>query len=135
MTTQIPLEYDAELTARRNDLRSLSACAREFARHRSPQVLGAGVALVAVARVADGRWSWRDALVPPTIVAAQPFVEWVIHKYLLHLPPLEVKARRIEIPSAAEHRRHHLAPSDLDRVLLSAPEAVIFLGQIAGSRR
>lgn len=117
MTTHIPPDYDAALTARRNDLRSLSACAREFARHRSPQVLGAGVALVSVARAVEGRWSWRDALVPPTIVALQPFVEWVIHKYLLHLPPAEVRGRNIEIPSAGG------ASSPSPRAVRSRPRA------------
>jgi hypothetical protein len=128
--TEIPATYDASLTARRGDLRNLAACAREFVRHRSPQALGVGVTAVAVARALAGRWSWRDALVPPTILVLQPFVEWVIHKYLLHLPPFQIRGRTVELPSSAEHRRHHLAPSDLDRVLLTAPEAFVFLAQI-----
>ena len=131
LMTTVPADYDASLTARRADLRSLRRCAREYFRHRSPQVIAAAVAATALARVLVGRFTWRDALVPPTILALQPFVEWVIHRYLLHLPPLEIRGRPFELPSSAEHRRHHLAPSDLDRVLLSAPEAVVFLAQIA----
>ena len=85
--TELPADYDASLTARRKDLRTLRACGREFARHRSPQVIVAGVLAVGAGRIKAGRWSRHDALVPPTILALQPFSEWVIHKYLLHLPP------------------------------------------------
>lgn len=129
--TGVPAAYDASLTARRNDLRSLSACGREFARHRSPQVLTAAIIAVAAARIVAGHWSWHDALVPPTLMILQPFLEWVIHKYLLHLPPVQIRGRSFELISSAEHRRHHEQPSDLDLVLLTGPEALIFLLQIA----
>lgn len=130
--TDLPAAYDAQLTARRSDLRSLAACWRELIGRGSPRVVGSGIGLVLMARVLVGRWSWRDAVIPPAVLLAQPFVEWVIHKYLLHLPPLHIRGRRVELISATEHRRHHHQPNDLDRVLLSRAEAVLFLVQIAG---
>jgi hypothetical protein len=130
--TDLPADYDATLTARRRDLRTLSACWGEFWRHESPRYVGAGVVAALVARLIVGRWSWHDILVPVVIVAIQPFVEWVIHKYLLHLPPMQIRGRRVELVSSAEHRRHHRDPSNLDRILLSGFEAVLFLFQIAG---
>ncbi len=65
------------------------------------------------------------------LFAAQPFVEWVIHKYLLHLPPLTLLGRRVELYGSIQHRNHHRSPSDLDRVLLKPVEVVSFAVQIA----
>ena len=88
-------------------------------------------ALALGARIYVGQWSWRDVLPPLALLAAQPFVEWVIHKYLLHLRRSSCSAARIELYGSIQHRNHHLAPSDLDRVLLKPIEVVSFLVQIA----
>ncbi len=66
---------------------ALGACWREFFEHFSPRAVLAAIALALGARIYVGEWSWRDLLPPLALLAAQPFVEWVIHKYLLHLPP------------------------------------------------
>src|SRR5262249_17257949 len=119
MSTQpIPADYDTSLTAKRADLTALGACWREFMSHFSPPVPGAAAAGAVAARLVLGGWSWRDAVLPVVLVAAQPFVEWVIHKYLLHLPPFQFRGKRVELYGSIQHRNHHLAPSDLDRVLL-----------------
>ena len=127
----VPASYNAALTARRADLKNLSACWREFFKHFSPRVVltAAGVALTA--RIVVGRWSWHDALVPFVIIALQPFVEWVIHRYLLHMPPLRIFGRRVELYGSVQHRRHHRSPSELDRVLLKPIEVTSFIVQIA----
>jgi hypothetical protein len=127
---QIPAEYDSGLTAKRADLTALSACWREFMRHFSPRAAGIAALLAVAARVYVGRWSWHDLVLPLVLLAAQPFVEWVIHKYLLHLPPFEFRGRRIELYGSIQHRNHHLAPADLDRVLLKPIEVSSFLIQI-----
>ena len=128
---QIPPGYDRALTAKRADLTALSACWREFAGHFSPRAAVAATLLALGARIYVGVWSWRDLLPPLALLAAQPFVEWVIHKYLLHLPAFELRGRRIELYGSIQHRNHHLAPSDLDRVLLKPIEVISFLVQIA----
>ncbi|HTA35473.1 MAG TPA: hypothetical protein VK761_02060, partial [Solirubrobacteraceae bacterium] len=127
----IPAEYHHELTSKRADLTRLSACWREFAGHFSPRVVVAASALVLVARVYVGQWSWRDLVLPVLLLCAQPFVEWVIHKYLLHLKPISIRGRRIELYGSIQHRRHHGSPSDLDRVLLKPVEVLGFVVQIA----
>jgi Fatty acid hydroxylase superfamily len=127
----IPVEYHHELTSKRADLTHLWACWREFIGNNSPRVVGVACLAVLGARLYVGQWSWRDLLPPLALLAAQPFVEWVIHKYLLHLKPFSIRGRRIELYGSIQHRRHHHSPSDLDRVLLKPVEAGGFLVQIA----
>ncbi len=127
----IPVEYHHELTSKRADLTHLWACWREFMGHASPRAVGAACLVVLGARLYVGQWSWRDLVPPLALLAAQPFVEWVIHKYLLHLKPFSIRGKRVELYGSIQHRRHHLSPSDLDRVLLKSLEAVGFLVQIA----
>ena len=128
---RIPADYNRSLTSKRADLTVLGACRREFLSRFSPRLLVAATALALAARIYVGQWSWRDAVPPLVLIAAQPFVEWVIHKYLLHLPPFVFRGRRIELYGSIQHRNHHLFPSDLDRVLLSPVEVSSFLVQIA----
>ncbi len=128
---QIPAGYHSALTSKRADLVTLSSCGREFIRHFSPRVALAAGALALGTRVYVGQWSWHDLLPPLALLAAQPFVEWVIHKYLLHLRPINVLGRRVELYGSVQHRNHHLAPSDLNRVLLKPLEVVGFVAQIA----
>jgi hypothetical protein len=130
-TEQVPSTYHAAITSGREDLTSLRACWKEFMKHFSPRVVLAAFAVALAVRVAVGEWSWRELLVPVVIVAEQPFVEWLIHKYLLHLPPFKLFGRRIELYGSIQHRRHHRHPSDLDRVLLKPIEVLSFTVQIA----
>jgi Fatty acid hydroxylase superfamily len=128
---RVPATYQRSLTARRADLTTLRACAREFMGHYSPRAALSAIVVVLAARVYVGEWSWRDLIAPVALFSAQPFVEWVIHKYLLHLPPFEFRGKRIELYGSIQHRNHHLAPADLNRVLLRKVEVLSFLVQIA----
>jgi hypothetical protein len=128
---QIPAAYHHEVTSKRADLTSLSACAGEFVRNFSPRGVALALALAVAARIYVGQWSWHDALPPLAIIAAQPFVEWVIHKYLLHMPPIQVLGRRFEFYGSIQHRNHHRDPADLQRVLLKPVEVASFTIQIA----
>jgi sterol desaturase/sphingolipid hydroxylase (fatty acid hydroxylase superfamily) len=100
---------------------TLADCLRAFMRRPSPWFIGAAVAAALVARVAVGRWDWRDPLIAVVLVAAQPFTEWAIHVYLLHSRPIRVGGRRFDLPAAREHREHHEAPAHLDGVLIPTP--------------
>jgi hypothetical protein len=111
--------------------RSLSDCARVFARQPSPPYLFGAVALALVARVLQGAYSWRDAVMVVGLIGVTPFVEWAIHVYLLHARPFTVMGRRIEMLSAREHRAHHEAPAVLDGVLIPVYAVSIFLVAIA----
>ncbi|HTW42762.1 MAG TPA: sterol desaturase family protein [Solirubrobacteraceae bacterium] len=128
---QIPAAYHSALTSQRAELTTLGACWREFITRFSPRAVLGAFALALGARIYVGQWSWRDVLAPLALLAAQPFVEWAIHKYLLHLAPIRIRGRRIELYGSIQHRNHHLAPAELDRVLLKPIEVVSFLVQIA----
>jgi sterol desaturase/sphingolipid hydroxylase (fatty acid hydroxylase superfamily) len=110
---------------------SLADCRRAFMRQPSPPYLLGAVALVLALRVVQGAWSWRDAVIAAGLVAVTPFVEWLIHVYLLHSPPINVRGRRLEMLTAREHRAHHQAPGVLSGVLLPVYGVLIFLGMIA----
>jgi len=128
---RIPVSYHRALTSDRDDLRSLGACWRQFIAHFSPRAALAAVVIALAGRVYVGGWSWRDLLPPLLLLAAQPFVEWTIHKYLLHLPPLKLRGRRVELYGSIQHRNHHRDPANLGRVLLKPIEVMSFLVQIA----
>jgi hypothetical protein len=112
---------------------TLGDCARVFARQPSPPYLfGAIVAAVAL-RIPQGDWSWRDAAIAAGLVAVTPFVEWLIHVYLLHSPPFTLLGRRVEVISAREHRAHHEDPGVLTGVLLPVSAVIVFALMIAAT--
>ncbi|HEV2924095.1 MAG TPA: sterol desaturase family protein [Solirubrobacteraceae bacterium] len=110
---------------------SLADCRREFLRQPSPPYLIGAVAIALALRLVQGGWSSRDAVVAVGLLAATPFVEWLIHVYLLHSPPINLRGRRVEMLTAREHRAHHEAPSVLGGVLLPVYGVVVFLTMIA----
>jgi hypothetical protein len=127
---KVPVAYHAAITSQRADLTSLRTCWREFMRYFSPRAVLTGLAVLVAARIIVGEWSLRDLIPPVLVMAGQPFVEWIIHRYILHLPPLRIFGRRVEFYGSIQHRRHHRSPSELDRVLLKPVEVVGFIIQI-----
>lgn len=111
---------------------SLGDCARVFARQASPPYLLGAIAIAVALRVPQGHWSWRDLAIAAGLVAVTPFVEWLIHVYLLHSPPFTLFGRRVEIVSAREHRAHHEDPGVLSGVLLPVSAVIAFALMIAG---
>jgi hypothetical protein len=82
-------------------------------------------------RIVLGSWDWRDLVVAGGVIALTPVTEWAIHVYLLHARPIRVRGRRYDLLAAREHRAHHMAPSDLDGVLIPTYAVFIFVVQIA----
>lgn len=128
---QVPAEYHEAITATRKDLTTLGACLREFLRHFSGWAVSVALITTIVARVIVGEWSYYDLIAPFVVLAIQPFVEWFIHTYLLHLKPFTVRGRRYDLYTAKAHRRHHKAPGELDRVLLHPQEIIASIVLIA----
>jgi hypothetical protein len=95
-------------------VRTVKDAARLFLRHTSPRILLAASAVVIAARLAIGRWSLTDAIVAGAIVAAQPFTEWLIHVYILHVQPGTGRLNdAFDRAAGIAHRLHHQDPYDL----------------------
>jgi hypothetical protein len=94
-----------------------------FASHTNPRLI-AGMMLTAVAvRCALGAWGWGDLVVAGVILAVEPFTEWVIHVTVLHLRPVTVRGRTVELHIARRHRLHHMDPKLIKHVLI--PQGVL----------
>ena len=108
----------------------------EFIRHPSPFVL-LGICL--------SFWAYRLSVWEPLlfkewvtidgVMMYWPFQEWWMHKYLLHLPPIRVMGREIEMDFAEKHRLHHEKPTLLPLIFLpvgSILGALVLFSAIAG---
>ena len=111
-------------------VRTLPEAARHFLRHASPWILIVGSTAYLVALVAYGHWAWGQLVVVAALVAAQPFVEWLIHVYVLHAKPLRVGRRTLDSAQARKHRAHHADPRNLD--ILFIPLSGHVTGAIVG---
>jgi hypothetical protein len=110
---------------------TLGDCWRAFIRRHTPPLLAAAVLGAIVLRLVLGHYDWRDAVVAVGVIAFTPVVEWAIHVYLLHARPVRFRGRRYDLLAAREHRAHHLAPTELDGVLIPRYAVLIFIPQIA----
>ncbi|MGF7233469.1 MAG: sterol desaturase family protein [Frankia sp.] len=112
------------------DIADLPTALRRFLAHPRPPVLLAAVASVVATRAARGRWRRADAVVALGALVAQPFVEWAIHREILHARP---DSRFGEIFWAAAgfgHAQHHADPASLDTMFLR-PQEIVPLGAVA----
>lgn len=89
---------------------TLADAAREFLRHPTPWLLAGALLAAVVARAVVGDWRWSDAMLPLVVLAAFPFVEWVIHVVVLHWKPRRVAGFTLDPILARKHREHHVDP-------------------------
>jgi hypothetical protein len=97
---------------------TLSDARREFWKHPSPWMIAATLAAAVVARVAVGDWQITDAIVSVVILAAFPFLEWVIHVFILHWRPRRIGGLLIDSLLARKHREHHVDPRDVPLIFI-----------------
>ena len=95
-------------------VRTLAEARRAFFAHGSPWFLVTVLAAAVAALLATGGWRWAQLLVVAAVLAAQPFVEWLVHVYVLHARPRRVGPFTLDLYQARKHRAHHAAPRDLD---------------------
>lgn len=98
--------------------RSLPSAAKEFLRYFSPRVLVSWLAIGVIVRVAVGDWRWSNLIVVATVIAAQPFVEWTVHVFLLHAKPQQIGDRQFDTVVARDHRLHHQDPRDIPLIFI-----------------
>ncbi|MDQ6648651.1 MAG: sterol desaturase family protein [Actinomycetota bacterium] len=95
------------------ETRSLRGAAATFWGFPTPWVLGTLLAAAVAARLAVGSWRWWHLLVAGGVVAAQPFVEWLLHVTVLHARPVRVAGRVLDLYVSRKHREHHADPRNL----------------------
>lgn len=89
---------------------TLAAAAREFWRYPTPWLIGATLLAAVAARVAVGDWQLSDAVMPLAVLAAFPFLEWMIHVFILHWRPRRIGKITLDASLARKHRAHHADP-------------------------
>jgi Fatty acid hydroxylase superfamily len=97
---------------------SLSDAGREFWKHPSPWIIAATLVAAVAARVAVGDWQITDAIVPVVMIAGFPFLEWVIHVFILHWRPRRVGGLTVDPLLARKHRDHHVDPRDVPLIFI-----------------
>jgi hypothetical protein len=106
------------ITGSRRTSLSLGDAWRAFLRHPSPWMLGTALAGALAARAVVGDLRWTDAVVPVVLVAAFPFIEWLIHVFVLHWRPRQVGPVELDSLLARKHREHHADPRDIPLVFI-----------------
>jgi hypothetical protein len=91
---------------------------REFWKHPSPWMIAVTLIVALTARVAIIDWQITDAYVVLIMLAAFPFVEWVIHVVVLHWRPRRVGTVTIDPLLARKHREHHIEPRDVPLIFI-----------------
>ncbi len=98
----------------------LSDAAREFWKRPSPWMIGAMFVAALTGRIIIGDWQLTDALVPLVMIALFPFVEWMIHVFILHWRPKHLGRLTIDPLLAREHRAHHTDPRNIALIFIPA---------------
>ncbi len=110
-------------------IRSLRRAAEVFVRFGSPRVLFVGFSLAVVVRlvlagVGAAPLGLGDLVAVAVVAALAPFVEWSVHRYVLHIQPFRV--RGLLIDPGVGHREHHDHPATINWVVLRAVDAGLF---------
>jgi sterol desaturase/sphingolipid hydroxylase (fatty acid hydroxylase superfamily) len=104
-------------------LRTKRAAARELLHHGSPYVLVVVIAACVAARTrAGGPIGMQDGVALVAVLLARPFVEWGLHRIVLHGPARTIAGRTVD--PGASHRGHHQEPDDVAGALLGTPYAI-----------
>ena len=100
---------------------TLAAEARFFWGHRNARVISGALAVSIALRVALGGWSRWDLVVVAVLIALEPFVEWMIHVFILHFKPRKMFGRDIDPLVARKHRAHHSDPRKVEWIFVPMP--------------
>jgi len=125
---------------RATEVSTLPGALRRFLAHPRPPVLLGTVGALGVARAMRGDFRRSDAAVAVGAVAVQPFVEWAIHRYLLHASPEGRYGRAAYQAAGWGHAQHHRDPANLNSMFLRGQDvlgagAVLLTAGAIGSPR
>jgi hypothetical protein len=94
---------------------------RFFRSQTTPRIFAPLLAVALIVRTALGGWSRWDLVVVAGMIAAEPFVEWVIHVFILHFKPRSILGRSIDPLAAKKHREHHRDPKNTKWIFVPLP--------------
>ena len=97
---------------------SLWTTLRVFFGFPSPRSFLIAITLLVAFRIYLGDFRLWDLAVVPLILALEPFVEWLIHVYILHFKPKKLLGHVFDLQVAQFHRAHHRDPWKLDVVFI-----------------
>lgn len=100
---------------------TLAEEARFFWSHRNAQLIAGAFATALMLRLAMGGWSRWDVLVVAVMIALEPFVEWMIHVFILHFKPRKILGREIDPLLSRKHRAHHSDPRKVEWIFVPMP--------------
>lgn len=111
---------------------TLGTAAAEFWRHPSPWLLAVALVSATTARAVVADWGIGDALLPFAMLASFPFLEWMIHVFILHWRPRRLAGVTLDSQLARKHREHHVEPRDVDLVFIPFQSLVVVLVAVVG---
>ena len=85
-------------------------------RETPPRALLVASGVVIATRFVWGDWSRADLIPLVALPVMQPFVEWLIHVYVLHHKP-----GKVDFHAAQHHRAHHRDPWDIRFTVMPIP--------------
>lgn len=106
---------------RESSASSLSDEFRFFAAQTNARVIAGSLLAAVVVRIALGGWRGWDLVVVGGFIALQPFIEWMIHVFILHWKPKEIFGRKIDPLLSRKHRAHHKDPRRTDWIFIPYP--------------
>lgn len=111
---------------------TLGTAAAEFWRHPSPWLLAVALVSAITARAVISDWGIGDALLPFAMLGLFPFLEWVIHVFILHWRPRRVAGVTVDSQLARKHREHHVEPRDVELVFIPFQSLVVVVVAVVG---
>ncbi|HWC14258.1 MAG TPA: sterol desaturase family protein [Actinomycetota bacterium] len=100
---------------------TLAEEARFFWSHRNARLISGAFAAALALRVALGGWTRWDIVVVAALIAAEPFVEWMIHVFILHFKPRKIFGRYVDPLVSRKHRAHHSDPRKVEWIFVPMP--------------
>lgn len=111
---------------------TLAEEAQTFWSHRNPPLIAILLLIGMTLRISIGEWRWWDLGVVVIAIGIQPFVEWLIHVFVLHAKPLRVIGRSYDSMAARKHREHHADPRKIEWIFLPSPALAQLLLIVVG---
>lgn len=97
-----------------NTPKTIKAAMKLFIKQPSPRILILTCLFAMVWRIYLGGFHLNDLYIIAAIFLLWPLQEWVVHRFILHMKPMNIAGRKVEPIQARNHRLHHEDPWRLD---------------------